>query len=75
MNDADLVRLVDALEDKAASYVTLDDVRAAAGETDLDAAIASGLLLVDYRTRADGSQIVLCRLNRGHPLVKQLSHW
>lgn len=75
MNDAELVRIVDALEDKAETYLTLDEIRAAARVADIDAAISSGLLLVDYRTRADGSQVTLCRLNRRHPLVKQLSQW
>lgn len=75
MNDADLARLVDALEDQAESYVTLEQVRAAAPGTDLDTAIASGLLLVDYRTRADGMPVTLCRLNRRHPLVAELTRW
>lgn len=75
MNDADLVRLVDALEDAAESYVTLDEVRAAAGQSDVESAIASGLLLVDYRTRADGTPVTLCRLNRRHPLVAELTRW
>ena len=75
MSDAELVRLVDALEDEPESYVTLDQVRAVAGEIDLDRAIESGLLVVDYRTRADGTPVTLCRLNRRHPLVAELTRW
>jgi hypothetical protein len=74
VNDADLVRLVDSLEDRAESYLTLDEVQAATGH-DLSKPIADGLLLVDYRTRVDGSAITLCRLNRHHPLVVQLTSW
>ena len=74
MNDADLVRLVDALEDKAEGYVTLEDVERAVG-TEVSAQIASGLLLVDYRARLAGTQVTLCRLNRHHPLVSKLTGW
>ena len=74
MNDADLVRLVDSLEDSAASYLTLEQIEVAAGEA-LSERVASGLLLVDYRTRLDGSAVTLCRLNRHHPLVAQLTGW
>jgi hypothetical protein len=74
VNEPDLVRLVDSLEDGAESYLTLNEVMAAAGE-DVSEAIGSGLLLVDYRTRADGSPITLCRLNRHHPLVVKLTSW
>jgi hypothetical protein len=73
VNDADLVRLVDRLEDSVDGYVTLDEVQSKAG--DVSQAIADGLLLVDYRTRADGSAVTLCRLNRHHPLVKELTSW
>jgi hypothetical protein len=69
-----LIRLVDALEDRADSFVTLDAVRAA-GFPDLDAAIAEHILLVDYRTQVDGSPVTLCRLNRRHPLVARLTTW
>ena len=75
MNDAELVHLVDALEDIAESYLTLDQVRSAAGDADLNAAITGGLLLVDYRTRVDGTSVTLCRLNRRHPLVAELTRW
>lgn len=74
MNPADLVRLVDRLEDDAEGYLTLDEVTAAAG-VNVDAAIAEGLLLVDYRTRLDGGRVTLCRLNRRHPLVAELTSW
>ncbi len=75
MNDADLIRLVDALEDAAESYITLDQVAAATSGADLSSAIAEHLLLVDYRTRLDGTPVTLCRLNRRHPLVKRLTGW
>jgi hypothetical protein len=71
---ADLIRLVDSLEDKAESYITLEEVEAAAGG-DVSWAIAESLLLVDYRTRLDGTSVTLCRLNRRHPLVAELTRW
>ena len=74
MNDADLVRLVDRLEDSADGYLTLEEIEAAAGE-DLSGPVASGLLLVDHRTREDGTPVTPCRLNRHHPLVAQLTSW
>ena len=74
MNDAELVRLVDELEEKASGYITLEDVERAAGFT-VSAEIESGLLLVDYRTRLDGTAVTLCRLNRHHPLVVELTGW
>jgi hypothetical protein len=74
VNDADLVRLVDGLEDAADSYLTLEQIESAAGES-LSDAIARGVLLVDYRTREDGTPVTLCRLNRHHPLVAQLTSW
>jgi hypothetical protein len=74
VNDADLVRLVDQLEDATAGYLTLAEVEAAAGEN-VSPAVASGLLLVDHRTRLDGTEVTLCRLNRHHPLVAQLTTW
>ena len=72
-SDADLVRLVDSLEDTVDGYLTLDRVQSACG--DVSHAIEEGLLLVDYRTRADGTPVTLCRLNRHHPLVKDLTSW
>ena len=74
MTDEDLVRIVDALEDRAESYVTLDDVQAAA-QFDVSSAVARHLLLVDYRHRADGTPVTLCRLNRRHPLVQRITSW
>lgn len=74
MNDADLVRLVDHLEDEAESYLTLDAVERATAQ-DVAQAVERGLLLVDYRTRPDGSAVTLCRLNRRHPLVVELTRW
>jgi hypothetical protein len=68
-----LIRAVDALEDRAASYVTLDEVEAVAG--DVSDAIDQGVLLVDYRTRADGTTVTLSRLNRRHPEVARLTSW
>ena len=74
MNRADLVRLVDRLEDEADGYITLEDVERAAA-SDVSDALANGLLLVDYRTRLDGTPVTLCRLNRRHPLVAELTKW
>jgi hypothetical protein len=74
VNDADLIRLVDALEDRAAAYITLSDVESAA-KADVSDAIARAILLVDYRTRADGTPVTLCRLNRRHPLVAEITGW
>lgn len=74
MNDSALVDLVDKLEEQAAGYVTLEDVERAAGCA-VSAQIARGLLLVDYRTRLDGTAVTLCRLNRHHPLVAELTGW
>ncbi len=74
MKPADLVRLVDRLEDEADGYITLADVERAAA-SDVSEAIDSGLLLVDYRTRPDGTPVTLCRLNRRHPLVAELTSW
>jgi hypothetical protein len=69
-----LIRLVDGLEDRAETHVTLDEVLAA-GATGVEAAIAEHVLLVDYRTRSDGTPVTLCRLNRRHPLVVQFTTW
>ena len=74
MNDADLVRLVDRLEDAADSFLTLEQIQAAAN-SDLSQAIRTHLLLVDYRTRLDGTPVTLCRLNRRHPLVATITGW
>ena len=74
MTDAELVVLVDELEEKASGYVTLEDVERAVGFA-VSAQIAGGLLVVDYRTRLDGTRVTLCRLNRHHPLVAELTGW
>jgi hypothetical protein len=75
-DDADvaLIRLVDELEAQAESYLTLDDVERAVGHT-VSPQIAAAILLVDYRTRQDGTPVTVCRLNRHHPLVAQLTGW
>jgi hypothetical protein len=72
--DIALIRLVDELEAKAESYLTVDDVERAAGFA-VSQPIADGLLLVDHRTRADGTPVTVCRLNRHHPLVARLTGW
>ena len=74
MNDADMVRLVDSLEDRAESYLTVEEVEKAVGH-DLSSAIETAVLLVDYRQRLDGTTVTLCRLNRRHPLVVRLTSW
>jgi hypothetical protein len=74
VNDSELVLLVDALEDRAETYLTLDEV-AAVAQCDLGHAIDEHLLLVDFRTRDNGAPVTLCRLNRRHPLVRELTGW
>ena len=79
MADPELVRLVDQLESAAEGYLTLDQVQRAAGR-DLSDVIAEGVLLVDYRTGWDSASgvafpVTLCRLNRHHPLVQQITQW
>lgn len=69
-----LIRLVDALEETANGYLTLERVEAAA-QRSLATAVADGVLLVDYRTRLDGTPVTLCRLNRHHVLVAKLTGW
>jgi hypothetical protein len=68
------VRLVDQLEDRAAGYLTLEDVERALGRS-LQPEIDAAVLLLDYRTRGDASSVTLCRLNRRHPLVQRLVNW
>jgi hypothetical protein len=70
---ADLIKTVDALEDRATSYLTMDEVEASVG--DASTAVDAHVLLVDYRTRADGTPVTLCRLNRRHPEVMRLTGW
>jgi hypothetical protein len=74
MNDAELVRLVDDLEERADGYVTVEDVERTLGCA-VSGQITTGILLVDYRTRVDGTPVTLCRLNRHHPLVAELTGW
>ena len=75
MNAEELIRLVDRLEDqKSETYLTLKEVEANAG-SDVQWAIDQRLLLVDYRQRLDGTSVTLCRLNRRHPLVMELTRW
>jgi hypothetical protein len=74
VNDADLIRLVDALEEHADSYLTLDQVVSAA-DCDVSDAMEKNVLLVDFRVRADGTAVTLCRLNRRHPLVAEITGW
>jgi hypothetical protein len=69
---ATLIQIVDALEDAADGYLTLDQVRAAIA-ADVSEAVEANVLLVDYRTRADGTDVTLCRLNRRHPDVVRLT--
>src|SRR3712207_3908810 len=78
---AELVRLVDDLEERAIGYLTLDEVAAAASPAAADrisAAVAENVLLVDHRTRVDPptyapTPVTLCRLNRRHPFVRALA--
>lgn len=75
MNAEELIRLIDRLEDdKTVSYLTLDEVQVRA-KADLRWAIDQRILLVDYRQRLDGTSVTLCRLNRRHPLVAELTRW
>jgi hypothetical protein len=72
---AEFVRRVDKLEEAAeAGYVTLDEVERTIGR-EVTPEVAQALLLLDYRTRADGTSVTLCRLNRRHPLVQRLMAW
>ena len=75
----EFVRLVDRLEARTSGYLTLNAVRAAAGPlVDLvEPALADDLLLLDHRTRFEPSTgevgpVAVCRLNRHHPLVREL---
>jgi hypothetical protein len=72
----DFIRLVDRLEEQQQTdgYLSLDSVVSASGNP-ADAYIADAVLLIDYRRRADGSPVTLCRLNRRHPLVARLTGW
>ena len=71
MNE-DLIRRIDDLE--ARGQLVLEDLQFQLGG-DLSGLVTENVLLVDYRTRLDGNQVTLCRLNRHHPLVKELTKW
>jgi hypothetical protein len=81
-----LIHAVDALEDRAAGYVTLEEVRSQNSEVrrtrstdvstdEVSAAVEAHVLLVDHRTLCDGTRVTLCRLNRRHPEVVRLTGW
>jgi hypothetical protein len=75
-----LVRCVDELESAAESYVTLAEVRGRCASDAVQLALEDDLLLVDERRRLDARSgelraVTLCRLNRRHPLVRQLLAW
>jgi hypothetical protein len=79
MTDEELVQAVDELEAHADGYLTLEQVEEALGHSTADA-VAQSLLLVDYRESIDAASgarraVTLCRLNRQHPLVRQLTAW
>ena len=75
-----LVRVVDGLEAASEGYLELDAVRDAADAASVQAALADDLLLVDRRTRlaadtGEPTPVTVCRLNRRHPLVRELLSW
>lgn len=74
MTPAELVRLVDELEDRAEAPLTLAEVEGHVGRS-LSQEIGDAVLLVDYRQSIDASRVTLCRLNRHHPLVRELTSW
>jgi hypothetical protein len=74
----ELIQAIDDLESRAAGYVTLPEVESRVG--DASAAVEEHVLLVDHRTRLDVATgeftpVTLCRLNRHHPRVQQLTGW
>ena len=69
-----LLQRIDSLEEEAQGYLRLEQVEAAVGQS-LAPLVANGVLLVDYRQALDGSAVTLCRLNRHHPLVRELTTW
>jgi hypothetical protein len=76
VDHTELIRQVDELEDRAQGYLTFDQVASTiGGDVDLAGAIADHVLLIDRRTRLDGTPVVVCRLNRRHPLVASLTGW
>jgi hypothetical protein len=77
---ARLIALVDRLEDAPAPYLTLERVQKLAAADQLVAgcipeALEDAVLLVDHRQDVDGNQVTLCRLNRRHPRVRELTRW
>ena len=68
------MRVLDDLEEQSSAYVTLDEAQRVTS-SDLAREIADAVLLVDYRSRADGTPVTLCRLNRHHPEVQRLNSW
>lgn len=75
----DLVRLLDRLEAQTTGYVTLDNLTTeGVSDDDVQEAIEQQLILVDYRQRLNAIRdaleaVTLCRLNRHHPLVRELA--
>ncbi len=76
---AALARLVDTLEARSPTYLTLDEVRRTAGPLAgaVDRALAEDLLVVDEREwLAAGADapvpVAVCRLNRHHPIARAL---
>lgn len=76
-----LVHRLEQLEATAgSSYVLLDTLEPTCDAATVQWAIADDLLLVDHRTRLDPESgellpVTLCRLNRRHPLVRELTAW
>lgn len=76
---ARLVRLLDGLEAETTGYVTVDDLAArGVAAADIRQAVEEQLLLVDDRHRMNAARdaleaVTLCRLNRHHPLVRELA--
>lgn len=76
---AHFLRRVDDLEVASETYLTVEGLRAdGLAAAELDQAVADSMLLVDRRTRLDpltGAEtaITLCRLNRHHPLVREIT--
>jgi hypothetical protein len=74
---AALITAQDRLEDQARGYVRTDELLATGvTQSEIDAAIAAQVLLVDQRRRFDVATetfhpITLCRLNRRHPLLAE----
>jgi hypothetical protein len=73
-----LLRRLDKLESTTDGYLALEDAQRAVGH-ELTELIAEQVLLVDFRQRLDASgslqPLTVCRLNRHHPRVKELTGW